>query len=381
MPAVSREIALLVDTLGFMAGGGHTWVFLNWALGLRANGCRVHWVEPVPRGLQPDALQARVHELQRRLAPHGLADAVCLVDWTQGPRSQPALPGCAPFAEVAAGAELALNFAYGTPAPLLAAFRRSALVDIDPGLTQLWLARGQMTVAPHTLYFTTGETVGSSDTIPDCGLPWRYTPPCVALDAWPVQPPAAAGAPFSTVSGWYAEEWIDDGREVYRNDKRSGFQPFLDLPRHTSLPLELALNLGDDVATEGAALRAHGWRLRHAYEAAGTPADYQRYVQTSRGEFSAVKPSCVALRNAWISDRSLCYLASGRPVIVRHTGPSRFLPEDEGLFRFHDVAQAAAMLERAAADAAHHGRRARELAAACFDATRVTRSVLSQALD
>lgn len=377
---MSREIALLVDTLGFMAGGGHAWVFLNWALGLRANGCRVHWVEPVPHGLPPAELAARVQTLQRRLAAHGLANAVSLVDWRQPLQAQPRLAGCTPFAEVAAGSELALDFAYGTPAPLLAAFRRTALVDIDPGLTQLWIARGQMAVAPHTLYFTTGETVGASDTIPDCGLPWRYTPPCVALDAWPVPPPAADEAPFTTVSGWYAEEWIDDGREVYRNDKRSGYLPFLDLPRLTALPLELALNLGDDRDSEGPALRARGWRVCHAYEVAGTPADYQRYVQRSRGEFSAVKPSCVAFANAWISDRSLCYLASGRPVVVRHTGRSRFLPDDEGLLRFHTLAQAAAMLERAAADAAHHGRRARELVAEHFDAARVARRVLEQAL-
>lgn len=376
---MSREVALLADTIGFMAGGGHFWVFLNWALGLRANGCRVTWIETAHPGIAADELAVRVSEIRRRLAPWGLGDAVCLASAEPATAAQ-ALAGTVPLAEVADRSELLINLAYCVLAPQVGRFRRSALVDIDPGLTQRWMSSGQLPVPPHTMYFTTGETVGRSASIPDCGLPWRYTPPCVALDAWPVQPPPAPEAPFTTVSGWYAEEWIDNGTQVYRNDKRSGYQPFLDLPQRTRVPLELALNLGDDVLTEGTALRALGWRVRHAYEAAGTPADYRRYVQASKGEFSAVKPSCVELQNAWISDRSLCYLASGRPVVVRHTGPSRFLPDDEGMLRYHTVEQAASMLERVAADPEHHGRRARELAEEFFDAAAVTRRVLEQAL-
>ena len=39
-------------------------------------------------------------------------------------------------------------------------------------------------------------------------------------------------------------------------------------------------------------------------------------------------------QNAWVSDRSLCYLASGKPVVVQDTGPSSFLPNGEGIFRW-----------------------------------------------
>src|SRR5947199_7750161 len=28
------------------------------------------------------------------------------------------------------------------------------------------------------------------------------------------------------------------------------------------------------------------------------------------------------LRNAWVSDRTLCYLASGKPAVIQHTGAS-----------------------------------------------------------
>src|SRR5215210_5996005 len=38
-------------------------------------------------------------------------------------------------------------------------FRRSALVDIDPGLLRVWIHEGLMELAPNEVYFSIGETV------------------------------------------------------------------------------------------------------------------------------------------------------------------------------------------------------------------------------
>jgi hypothetical protein len=378
---MSRDICLLADTLGFMQGGGHFWVYLNWALGLRANGVRVHWLEPIPDGLERTELHRRVEALRRRLHPYGFDESVAVVAWTQDSPDFSPPPRCAAFADVASASDLLINFTYAMPASVLERFRRTVLIDIDPGLTQLWLATGQMQVASYTLYFTTGETVGRSELIPDCGLPWLYTPPCVSLEAWPVTP-APDDAAFTTVSGWYANEWVSAGDGYYCNDKRHGFLPFLDLPRLTRQPLELAINIGDGPAAADASreLEGRGWHVRHSYDVAGTPEDYRRYILRSRGEFSAVKPSCIRLQNAWISDRTLCYLASGRPVVVRHTGPSRILPTKSGMFRFATLKEAADMLDTVAADYPRQCRLARALAEEHFDAVRVTRKVLERAL-
>lgn len=379
---MSRDVCLLADTLGFMSGGGHFWVYLNWALGLRANGVRVHWLEPVPDGLADDELARRVEVLRGRLQPFAFDQSIAVVAWTRdSPDVAVPPPRCTPFADVALASDLLINFTYAMPSAVLRRFRRTALIDIDPGLTQLWLSTGQMHVAPHSLYFTTGETVGSSTLLPDCGLAWIYTPPCVSLEAWPARH-APGDAPFTTVSGWYANEWVATADGYYCNDKRHGFLPFLDLPRLTGQPLELALNLGeaDALADERRDLESRGWRIRHSYDVAATPADYQRYIQASRGEISAVKPSCVRLQNAWISDRTLCYLASGKPAIVQHTGPSRFLPTSAGLFRFRTLREAAAMLDAATADYEHHSRLARAIAEEHFDAAVVARRVVERAL-
>jgi hypothetical protein len=211
------------------------------------------------------------------------------------------------------------------------------------------------------------------------GLTWHHTPPCVALDWWPVRG-APSDAPFTTVSHWYADEWFVGADASFRNDKRSGFLPFLDLPRRTSVPLELALCLAADDGDERDCLAHRGWRVRDAFAVTSTPWDYQRYIQDSRGEFSCVKPSCLYFQNAWISDRTLCYLASGKPAVVQHTGPSRFLPDDAGIWRFRDAEDAVRGLEAVAADYGRQSRLARALAEEFFDASKVAASVLERAL-
>ncbi len=69
-----------------------------------------------------------------------------------------------------------------------------------------------------------------------------------------------------------------------------------------------------------------------------------------------------------------------KPAVVQHTGPSRFLPDDEGLVRFHNLDDAARRLEAVTADYDRHCSLARSLAEEYFDARRVAASVLERAL-
>ena len=127
-------------------------------------------------------------------------------------------------------------------------------------------------------------------------------------------------------------------------------------------------------------MEGYGWRIRHSQEVAGNPEMYQAYIQGSRGEFSCVKPSCKKFQNAWISDRSLCYLASGKPVVVQNTGPSAFLPSGEGMLRFSTLEEAADALTAVNLDYERHCRAAREIVEVYFDARRVLGRILDCAL-
>src|SRR3989442_826017 len=175
-------------------------------------------------------------------------------------------------------ADVVLNFHYAIDPRLLTYARRTALVDIDPGLLQFWMSTGQLNVPAHDCYLTTGETVGTpAARFSDCGLQWTHIRPPVCLDLWPVTDDARA-EDFTTVSSWSSASWLKvnrDGQSILiDNTKRVSFLDFVDLPRHTSQPLELALYLLDrdpggpvrvkqaqQDAADRASLQRHGWRV------------------------------------------------------------------------------------------------------------------------
>ena len=372
---MSVTVCLLTGTLHYPQGGGHQWVPLNWALGLRAAGCEVIWLEGVSADSHWDDERAKFATLKSRLDRYGLGDSVALFSWDGRPI--PDSSGSLGL-EDAGEADLLLNFAYATPRSVLQRFRRRALVDIDPGLLQVWMTVGDLEVPEHDVYFTIGETVGQPGAkFPDCGLRWQYTPAPVFLPEWP-STPAEPTAPYTTVSDWWGE-WVCWDGDFYSNMKRDSFLEYVDLPVRAGVPLELCLTAGED--EERHVLEQGGWSVVDAWDVATSPDDYRAYIQRSRGEVSCAKPSCMRLENAWISDRTLCYLASGKPAVVQHTGRSSILPDDEGLFRFRSLDEAVDALAAVEADYEVHSRLARRLVEERFDAEEVVGSVVERALD
>ena len=363
----------------YLKGGGHFWVPLNWSLGLRALGCDVIWLEPIDPKTPVEEVWTLTKLLKIRLEPYGLRDSVALSSITGEPLDPAAIEGCLDIAATAELTTLLINLRYDLPADQVRRFRRSALLDIDPGLLQMWIAVGRYSPAPHDLYFTIGETVGTpAARFPSFGLEWHHTPPPVYLPAWPPATSTTA-APCTTAAHWWGERTSFDGIAI-SEEKRDSFLEYLDLPSRVRPPLELALTLGDAADRERNVWGGHGWRIRDAHELTATPEEYRAYIQHSRGEFSCAKPSCMQLQNAWISDRTICYLASGKPAIVQYTGPSRFLPDAEGLFRFHDIDEAARMIAHVESDYDQQCDAARALAETYFDAEKVVGHVLEKAL-
>jgi len=376
-----------LNVVNFLEGAGHFWVYMQYALGLRSIGCQVYWLEHIRRNGDPEAEEARLAGFLARMETFGLGSNVILYSSGDAPPA-PAVPRDyvgrtrSEAEAIFASADLLLNFHYTIAPELLVRFRRTALVDIDPGLLQFWISRGQLEVPPHDFYVTTGETVGTTAArFPDCGLEWIHIHPPISVEHWPYTFAPQADA-FTTVSNWDSDDWIVDGDEVYENTKRVAFLEFANLPRLTDQPLELALYLRTESdARDRRELERRGWSVRHSQEVAGTPELYQEYIQSSRGEFSCAKRSCVRYRNAWISDRTLCYLASGKPVVVQDTGPSSYLPNGEGMFRFTSLKESALALEAVSADYERHSRAARRIAHTLFDARRVLSDLLGQVLD
>lgn len=380
-------------TASFPDGGGHWWVYLQYALGLRDLGIRVLWVERCTETSELD--QARrlladfgfadddvfLYEVHRQEDPSDGADVVWL---TGGKRSaETALRRC----------EVLLNFDYDAAPSVVELAPRSALVDIDPGLMQSWWAKGEISPPDHDFWFTTGETVGTAETIiPHCGVDWIRIRPCVHLPSWPMIH-GPGNSRFTTVTSWWGREWLTLGDgSVLDNNKRASFLAYLDLPDRVDADIELAAYFGEhsaDSESDGlydngsspitpattggdgvdvAALLANGWRLARSRLVAPDPDRYRSYIQASTGEFSCVKASCRLFANAWVSDRTLCYLASGRPVVTEHTGPSEVLDGGNGLLRFDSVDEAAHAIDEVHGNHEHHSHAARQLAEDYFSA-------------
>ncbi|HXV62283.1 MAG TPA: hypothetical protein VEK15_16400 [Vicinamibacteria bacterium] len=371
------------NVASYAQGGGHFWVYMQYAQGLRRLGVDVLWLEKISQVGDGHADEGGLETFYQRMDQYGLGGKTILYvsdQSTEETRYEFLNVSYSEARRLLRGADLLLNFQYDMNPSLLEWFARTALVDIDPGLLQFWISTGQLSVRPHDVYFTIGETVGTAAArFSDCGLSWMHISPPICLDLWPYSFDPDCRA-FTTVSHWLTRDWIRDESGLWENTKRVSFMEFLRLPQLTNQQLELALNL-EKADEDRRNLERNGWRVRDASQVVGSPEKYQSYIRGSRGEFSCAKPSCMRFENAWVSDRSICYMASGKPVVVQNTGPSSYLPNNEGLYRFTTMEEALAAFEAINSDYERNCRAAREIAESLFDSRPILEGLLNTALE
>ena len=78
------------------------------------------------------------------------------------------------------------------------------------------------------------------------------------------------------------------------------------------------------------------------------------------------KDQYVRFNTGWFSDRSVCYLAAGRPVITEETGFSKIIPRGEGLFSFKTQDEILEAIDIIHSDYRKHSSRAKEIAREYF---------------
>src|SRR5713226_3493823 len=117
------KVCICAATLDHPKSGGHRWVYLNWALGLRALGCEVMWLEGVAPEIAPQKLREDVEVLKIHLDRYDLSKAVALYSrsWIGEPVPQVSVPGLLDL-EAAFDADLLLNLAYIVPPQLVSRF-------------------------------------------------------------------------------------------------------------------------------------------------------------------------------------------------------------------------------------------------------------------
>jgi hypothetical protein len=366
---------------------GEAWVRLSWVAGLRRLGFDVYFVEQIGREACVDARgvltefadSVNLDWFRSATRQFGLADRSALV-YSGG--EQCAGVSWPRLLEAADSAELLVNISgHLTLEPLLGRIRRTAYVDLDPGFTQFWHADPDtpFTLAEHTHYFTVGENVGCADCpIPSSGIRWRPVRQPVLLESWPVVP-ATDRRRFTTVASWRgAFGPVSVGGRTY-GLKVHEFRKILPLPRLARAPtFEVALDIHPADARDLAALRENGWRVVEPGAVAGDPDAFRRYVQGSGAEFSVAQGIYAQTNSGWFSDRTVRYLASGKPALVQDTGFGRHLPTGAGLLAFRTLDEAAAGAEAILRDYDTHCRAARALAEDYFDSDKVLSRLLEE---
>lgn len=242
--------------------------------------------------------------------------------------------------------------------------RHRILLDMDPLFTQVGLF-GAKSLGEYHVHLSYGMNIGKPQcTIPAAGFAWRGTVPPVIPELWSPAPPAEV---FTTVAHWSAYGGVEyEGKEYGQKDVE--FLRLMDLPALTDQRLELALSGGEDVRPT---LRQAGWSVFDSDELNRNLEKYRQYICSSRGEFSAAKNAYVQTRSGWFSDRTVCYLAASRPVVIQDVGAGDWLPTGRGVLIFSTIEEAAQRLAEVNADYNAHCRAARELAAELFDYRKV----------
>jgi hypothetical protein len=365
--------------------GGASWTRLNWLLGFRKLGFDAYFVEQIdPAACVDEAGQPAAFEQSANLSYfrkvtgefdlHGKAALVC------GNLSRVEGMDRNRLFEIAGSAELLVNISgHLSIEALKDRAHVKAYIDLDPGFTQSWHASGTSSkLAGHDYFFTVGENIGTPNcSIPMDGIEWRPTRQPVVLEQWPVCREGDA-CRFTTVASWRGPfgpvEY--DGRTL--GSKVRQFRKYASLPSLLNEEFELALDIHPLDGRDRDLLCRNSWKLVDPRAVVPDPLAFRRYVQGSGAEFSVAQEIYVETGSGWFSDRSVRYLASGKPVLVEDTGFSRNYPAGDGLLAFSSPEQAIAGVRRITSNYASHTIAARQIAETYFDSGRVLGQLLDQ---
>jgi len=386
MPSLTPPLRVIVT--GLLAGyplGGMAWHYLQYVLGLARLGHDVVYLEDSGRdpynpteGGPSAHCDYNVRFLGGLLARFGLDGR-----WAYRSGADAAWYGMPDErrAEALETADLLINVSGSLEHPEhYRVVPRLAYVDTDPVFTQLKLLRRHPRFAArvdaHDVHFSFGERIG--DALPSTGHRWLPTRQPVVLDEW--RPARQSRDVYTTVMSWtsYRAESYD-GRVYGHKDLE--FERFIDLPRAVApTVLEIASAPGRAGGMPRERLARAGWRVVDPDTACPDLDSYRAYVESSRAEWSVAKNAYVQARSGWFSERSACYLAAGKPVVVQDTGFSDDLPAGEGIFPFTTVDDALSAIRQIEGDYARHAAAARAAAEQCFDSDKVLTRLIAAAL-
>jgi hypothetical protein len=266
----------------------------------------------------------------------------------------------------------------------LLASDRLIYIESDPGVEQIKVDQREKStidyLRQHHALFTFGENIGMQKfPVPLHGLKWLPTRQPVVTDLWKTNRAPRKDAVLTTIANWSTSGLKDiswRGRK-YLWSKSREFIRFITAPQKTGEPIEMATDIRDRKVRRK--FEQAGWRFRSPHDLSIDYWLYRDYIRRSKAEFTVAKDQYVRLRTGWFSDRSACYLAAGRPVIMQQTGFTDHYGNEGGLFAYNSLGEIVEALRKINSDYTYHSRAARKLAREIFEAEKILGSLLDRA--
>jgi hypothetical protein len=393
--------------------GGMTWHYIQYLLGLKRLGHDVYYLEDSgefpynfdggPTGNDWVARDADVNlrHLDSTLARFGLGDR-----WAYRHAPEQRWYGLTEHrrGEILDSADLLINVSGSLERPWeYRSIPRLAYVDTDPMVTQVKLVQNmpsfRQRINTHDRFFSFGECPKA--VTPETGHRWQPTRQPIVLDEWAA--PASPRNTWTTVMNWtsYAP-LVYEGRRYGQKDVE--FRRYLELPERVEpVEFEVALSRTQHLEWEASCedhprgwrdpspsterrsprevLASSGWQVVDANSVCANLDAYRNYICGSKAEWSVAKQVYVQARPGWFSERSACYLAAGRPVVVQDTGFGDVLPVGEGLLSFDCLEGAVRAVQEVETNYERHAAAARALAAEYFDSDTVLSRLVADAME
>ena len=383
---------VVTGLIGQYAFGGVTWDYIQYALGFRALGHDVWYLEDTgawaydPVKQEPSAdCSHNVSYLERIMHEFDMGDR-----WIYRNEADGRYHGVSDDAQaekILSEADVLANVSGACwLRPVTAGIKTKLFLDGDPMFTQIGLTGDGKSdyldrVRSHEKHYTFGLNVGKPGChVPTAGLTWRPTVQPIAIDWWEktLMPPSSAATgrdAWTTVMNWASYKPKEFNGETY-GQKDSEFLQFIDLPSHTSEKFVLAMGQGPGKNRPTEELESCGWTIIEPDLHLPDYCSYHDFLSNSKAEWSVAKNGYVKSRSGWFSCRSACYLAAGKPVVVQDTGWSEHLPEGDGVLAFSTTEEAAAKIKKVADNYEHHSQAAKAYARTYFDAPKVCAELL-----
>ena len=389
-PATARSTQTLrIVVLGYVVRGplgGMVWSNLQFLQGLAGLGHEVHFVEDSDD--YPSCYDPSRHIIDTDPS-YGLRFAASAFErigfgqrWAYHDAHAARWHGpCADaIARVLREADMVLNLCGVNPlrGPLQDVPIR-VLVDEDPAFTQIRHLEdpdARARALRHNAFFTFAENFGQQGCgVPDDGLGWQPTRQPVVLESIAALPGVPDGR-FTTMMQWDSYPAREYGG-VRFGMKSDSFAAFDDLPARVGPVLELAVG---GATAPRSRLEQRGWHVTDPLARSRDPEAYQAFIAGSKAEFSVAKHGYVVSRSGWFSERSVAYLALGRPVVIQDTGFTRWLDADAGVLPFSTPDEAVHAITKVDARYARHCAAAREVVAEYFASSRVLARLVERAM-